>query len=103
LRPVVRQVGELVQHQFGPGRRDRDAQHIRVEHVADHRVGPEPPQPLRLVRRAGHPGDVVASRHQQRHQADPDHAGRAGQEDAHDPDATLPVDNFFSAVRPLGY
>jgi hypothetical protein len=77
------QVGELVHHHLGPGRRDR-AQHLGpVEGVGDQRLGPGRPQPARLAGRAGHGGHLVPARDQQRHQPAAQRPGRPGDEDPH--------------------
>jgi hypothetical protein len=83
LGGVVGEVGELAHHEVGLERGDRGPQALGVVGVADHGLRPEPLE-LRDPRgRARHRGDRVARRHEQRHDAEADHAGRPGHEHAH--------------------
>jgi len=85
LRPIVRQVGELVQNHLGPETDDRFTERSEIKRVADDRLGTHRLQPPSLRVGAGHTSDIMPGGSQQRHQAHTDHPTRASQEDSHPP------------------
>ena len=80
VRPIVRQVGELVQNHFGPEAHDCFTERSEIKRVADDRLGTHRFQPLSLRVGAGHTSDIMPGGDQQRHQADTDHPTRASHE-----------------------
>jgi hypothetical protein len=90
LVEAVREIRDLVQDGLRLEGGDRLCERREVEHIAHDRLGSEARQLLGLVRRAGHSRDGMAFRDQHGHQADPDHPGGTGKEDAH-PVVSLPA------------
>src|SRR5207302_9921699 len=62
---------------------DRGVHRLRVERVRDRSLRPERSERLGPLGRAGHARDLVSGGEQQRHEAPPDHACGAGEEDPH--------------------
>jgi hypothetical protein len=79
------QVGQLVYHHVAADDRE---QRLAIECVGDDRLGTERAQQRGALRPPRHRGHGVTAVDQQRHQPAADDAGRAGEEDAHCPEAT---------------
>lgn len=78
----IRQVGELVQYNVRGEAHQRVAQCVGVKHVADDGLGTEVAKPGGLARGASQARDYVTGFHQERHDADADHAAGPGDENA---------------------
>ena len=85
---LVGQAGELIDHDLGLRLHHGGPQGIRVAHVEDHRLHPEPAQRLGSLWMSRRPHDVVSSLEELPDERPADYAGRTGDENPHSSENT---------------
>ncbi len=76
-------MGQLVNHELGPGCLNGPKKVVLAEHIAHRRLGSPRANPVRAIRRMSHRGHLVPALHEARQQAAPDSAGGTCEEDSH--------------------